>query len=137
MTWDGQSDQVIPLKSAIALINDFIRSTFVRAGWVLSETKSLFDNSVTELVLLGILIRTVPCLHIDILPARKEKYLSLLDDIIKAPTSSPRTKLQICGCIQSCELVLGPSITLYFRYNYLNIAATIGDGSNLLLPVEF
>ena len=114
-------------------INEYIRLTFVRAGWVLSETKSIFANNVTELILLGVLIRTVPCLQIDIPPARKKKYLSLIDAIIQAPSSSPRMKLQICGSIQSCEIVLGPSITLYFRYNYLCIAATIGDGSNLLL----
>ena len=43
-------------------INEFIRSTFVRAGWVLSEAKSIFDNNVTELILLGVLIRTIPWL---------------------------------------------------------------------------
>ena len=80
-------------------INEFIRSTFVRAGWVLSEAKPIFDNNVTELIFLGVLIRTIPCLQIDLPPVRKDKYLSLIDDIIKAPTSSPQTKLQICGCI--------------------------------------
>ena len=60
-------------------INEYIRLTFVRAGWVLSETKSIFANNVTELILLGVFIRTVPCLQIDIPPARKEKYLSLID----------------------------------------------------------
>ena len=50
MIWDGQSDRAhIPLKSGRARINEFIRSTFVRAGWVLSEAKSIFDNNVTEL----------------------------------------------------------------------------------------
>ena len=31
-------------------INDFIRSTFFRAGWVLSETKSIFDNTGQKLL---------------------------------------------------------------------------------------
>ena len=33
-------------------INEYIRLTFVRAGWVLSETKSIFANNVTELIYL-------------------------------------------------------------------------------------
>ena len=40
----------------------FICDTFVNAGWVLSDTKCIFNINVTNVVLLGFLIDTVPVL---------------------------------------------------------------------------
>ena len=54
-----------------------IRDAFLKAGWVLSTKKSLFDALLQALVLLGVLISTNPILSVDIPPESKSKLLAL------------------------------------------------------------
>ena len=54
-----------------AEIHAVIRDTFLRAGWVLSVKKSLFNPHLTSFVLLGVLISTSPYLQVDFPPERK------------------------------------------------------------------
>ena len=116
-----------------ARIMNFIRDTFLNAGWVLSDTKCIFDSNVTSLILLGLTINTVPVLTVDMSPARKTKLLDLLTTAAQVSHSTPRFKMQIGGGLQSAELCLGPTITMFLRYTYFDTAEAIGDGSNLKL----
>ena len=106
------------------IIMDCIRNTFLSAGWVLSPTKCVFESGVTSLALLGFLISTTPILTIDLSTQRKTKLLELLDVAIAAPATTLILRAKICGGLQSGELsLLGPSVTLYLRYNYLDMSS--------------
>ena len=112
-------------------IHALIRDTFLRAGWVLSVKKSLFNPLLTSLVLLGVQITTTPHLQVDFPPDRKQKLLTLITDTLGAPTYTPRTLMSIGGSLQSAVIILGPSITLFLRNTYCIIADTIGgDAAN-------
>ena len=113
------------------IIMDCIRNTFISAGWVLSPTKCVFESGVTSLALLGFLISTTPVLTIDLSTPRKTKLLELLDVAIAAPATTLILRAKICGGLQSGELSLGPSVTLYLRYNYMDMATALGDGKDL------
>ena len=113
------------------LIMDYIRNTFVSAGWILSDTKSVFALGTTDLVLLGFRIVTTPVLRVDLSPARREKLSALLLIATSTTEMSPRSLMQIAGGIQSGMLCLGPSVTLHLRYGYADISNAIGNGSDL------
>ena len=74
---------------------------------------------VTSLVLLGFTINTVPALTVDMSPARKIKLLDLLTTAVQVSYSTPRFKMQIGGWLQSAELCLGPTITMFLSEVYL------------------
>ena len=89
---------------------------------MLSGTKYIFDINVTNLVLLGFLVDIVPVLTVDMSPARKIKLLDLLTTAVQVNHSTPRFKMQIGGGLQSAELCLGPTITMFLRYTYFDTA---------------
>ena len=102
-----------------------IRDAFLKAGWVLSTKKSLFDALLQALVLLGVLISTNPILSVDIPPESKSKLLALVNTTIIASHHTPRVLMSIAGSLQSREVVLGPSTTLFLRYTYGVVAHVI------------
>ena len=70
-------------------IMDFIRNTFLNAGWVLSSTKCIFEANITSLVLLGFWINTTPVFRqIDLSPPRKQKLIALLETAVSVPEST-------------------------------------------------
>ena len=109
-----------------ARIHATIRDTFLRAGWILSVKKSLFNPHLTSLVLLGVQITTTPHLQVDFPPERKQKLLTLIADTLTSTSYTPRTLMSIGGSLQSAAIILGPSITLFLRNTYHVIADTIG-----------
>ena len=70
-----------------ARITNFIRDTFLNAGWMLSATKCIFDSNVTSLVLLGFTINTVPVLTVDMSPERNED--EIIGPVVHCHTGHP------------------------------------------------
>ena len=115
-----------------AEINETIRMTFLNSGWVLSQKKSIFDPSCSTFILLGITVILSPKVMVDLPEVRKEKIITLLEKMILSGTTTPREYFVVGGSLQSAEIVLGPSITMFFRYIYSSVTQALGGDSTAI-----
>ena len=115
-------------------INQLIRLTFLHCGWVLSQKKCIFSPTCTELILLGITIITSPTLQVDLPLVRAEKITDLIESMLSKGITTSREFFCVGGGLQSAEIVLGPSITMYLRFIYEAVSITLKeDITNLAL----